>query len=382
MKLKVNFCSVFFRIIVVKLSFLTILFILPTESIAGEIKTKIRASTGQKFDDNINYSKNDRKADFISDLKVGVDLNVENKRYFSRLSVDIIQELFWDNTENQNMTELFNGEFTYNLSKFDKISVSDKFTHTDRPMSFEEEFESNGRFNKISNIFDVYYEKEFSSDLYGKIGYGNDINRANRDDVLDSTLNRLFVEGGMLLESKNIISARYDYLTRDLDPGGSVSFNSLSVNMKQYLTDKVSFEGRVGVDFIETYNDNTFAKPSWSVRLVDQFTKTEESYIAFVQRYSTNPYTEDVYNSWRISTGLNSKLSKKMEASADLFYGASNYETLSLKEKMFGIKFNLDYDISKDMNGNFSYTCSVKNSNDDSREYLKNVVFLGLSTDF
>ncbi len=352
---------------------------------AGNAEIKIRASAGQKYDDNINFGTQGNKlADFVSTLSTGMSLSYETQRTLTQVIANVTQELYWKYTENQNTAEDLTFSLKQALTKHDNILMSDSFTHTYEPQTFDEEFARvGGRFSYFRNRFDIGYLRDFSEQFTTKIGYGNDLDISNNADLLDSYVNRASVEGRYALSSKRSVFATYDFLHRELDPrGGQANINTLSGGLREYFTEQLSLEGRVGIDIVDSYNDKRYYKPLYTATLTDQLNERTAANLSFTQRYSTNPYTSDVFNSWRISGALNSQLNSRLSTTASIFYGRGEYISLNIEDNLIGGNIGFSYDLNKYLKANVSYTYSETTSNVSSREYRKNVVFLGMTTEF
>lgn len=351
---------------------------------AGDVDITLKGSIGQRFDDNITYVNRNRRSDFITLLSSGVNLNYENYRTFGDLSADVTRQLFWKYTKNHNTAEDVTFHIRHELTPSDTMIVSDAFNHADEPQSFEEEFaRGGGRISYSRNKFDVVYAREFAGQLGAKIGYGYDVDLASRSDLPDSYVNRFSLRSDYAFSSKIRGLGMYDFLKRKLEPGGEANIHTVSGGLRHNFTGQLSLEGRAGLDFIDSYNGEMFVKPLWTMTLADQINeRTTANLFSFTQRYSTNPYNSDVFNSWRISGGLNRELHKTLRGSASAFYGRGEYLSLNIKENLFGGNVALSYDISKNLKGNLSYTYSGTASYTPEREYRKNVFSLGISTEF
>ncbi len=350
---------------------------------ASDLDIKLRGSLNQTYDDNIFYEKSDPKKDYISSLSAGMSLNYEGKRTEAGLSLDVAQNIFWKYTENQNTTERVTAKLKQELSKFDSITISNTFAHTYEPYSFEDQFvRVSGRYSYYRNVFDIGYQKDYTEQFSAKFGYGNELDLTSRSDLPDSYVNRLSFEGDYAFSSENIVLGAYEFLHRKLDPGGNANTHTLSTGMRHLFTEQLSLEGRVGADFIDSYSGKTYVNPLWSAVLTDEISEKQSANLSYIQGYSTNPSTEDIFNSWRVSGGVNRDLFKRLSGAASVFYGRGKYVTLDIKDNLFGGYTALSYDINKNLRGDLSYTYSQTTSNVDTREYRKNVVSLGISGDF
>lgn len=359
----------------------------PTQSVRGneekQFEYDIQASADQTYDDNITFAESNEQTDFISRLTVGGGVKYEGRKTRVQFKGDVSQEIFWKESGNNNTSEEVKVSFVHHLTRFDTVQITDGFSHTYEPRSFEEEFErTGGRFSYFRNNLNLLYGHEFSERFQMRAGYGNDISVASRSDVLDSFVNSASLEASYAFSSRSSVMGRYDFLHRHLDPGGNAVINTFSAGATQYFTEQLSVEGQAGLDVIHSFNGDSIVRPLWFVRVADQFTERNTADIQFSQRYSTNSYTSDVFNSWRISGNLRSQLLKKLRGSASVFYGRGKYDVIAVKDSFFGGSAVLTCDLAKRVEGTLSYSYSRQSSNFDVREYGKNLISLGIQSVF
>ncbi|MBN1586368.1 MAG: outer membrane beta-barrel protein [Candidatus Omnitrophica bacterium] len=350
---------------------------------AGEIDVKVSASASQVYDDNITYAQRDAQSDFVTRLSPEVRLSYENGRTQASLSADLSHEVYWRYSDNDHTSEHAKVDLLHQLSKNDSIRVTDRFSHSYEPAAFDEQLARvGGRYSYYKNSFDISYFKEFSRDWRFNFGYGYDVDTTNRADLLDSEVHRVTLGADYILSSRDRVLGKYDFLHRTLDPGGDANIHSLSLGERHNFSEKLSIEGFAGVDMIESYNGESIVKPLWTVMLSNRITDRTSASLSFTQRYSTNPYTSDVFNSWRVSGEIGSQILKKLRGSASLFYARGEYDSLDLKDEFVGAGVALNYELRKDLTGSVSYNYSQSMSNVETREYEKNVLSFGISSEF
>lgn len=371
------------QLFIIKLLLIALFFSGISDLYAGTTDITIDGSTGITYDDNITYAETDKKADFISTLSTGLGLKYENRRTFANFHILLNQDLYWKYTNNNNLSEHVSMDLRHDLTKFDHLSVSDRFTHADEPTSFEEEFSrSGGRYSYFRNRFDINYVRDFTEELSLQVGYGNDIDDATTDDVMDSQANRFSIQGVFAFNSRMSTYGFYNYTNRELDPGGEARINTLGVGVTQTLSEQLSLDIYTGADIIDSYNGDQLTKPLWGAKLKHQINDRSAANLSYSQRYSTNPYTADVFKSWTISGGIDSQLLQRLYSDLTIFYGRGEYSMLKIDDDLFGGSAGLTYEINKNVKSNILYTYSQTSSNIDSREYKKNTVYLGITAGF
>jgi hypothetical protein len=340
-------------------------------------------SVGQKYDDNITYAEDDELGDFITALSTGVTVNYANPQTFLEAQARIVQQYYWDYSENNHNAQYLSLKGEHALSKNDRIMVSNDFSHSYEPYGFEEQFNRvGGLYDSFRNRFHIDYQRDVTKYMRVKVAYENSVDLTDRADLLDSYINKVLMEGIYSLNSKTHLFAGYEFMNHELDDMADATIHSLNGGIKYYFTEQLSLEARSGVDLIESFNGNHLTEPMWTLTLTDQITKTEAIHLSFSKRYSTNPYTDDVLDSWRVSTTLEGQLRKRLTGALEIFYGQGEYAVSDIDEQFLGGNIKFLYQLTRNLQANFSYTNSRTTSNLHSREYSKNVVFLGLTASF
>jgi hypothetical protein len=190
------------------------------------------------------------------------------------------------------------------------------------------------------------------------------------------------LEGIYASTPKRAFFGRYDFNHRELDPGSDAAINTFSAGFRQFFTDQLSLEGRVGVNVIDSFNGDQETTPSFFLTLRDQINEKDSAHVSFTKTSSTNPYSADVLDSWEISGGLNSQLFRRLSGSLSAFYGRGQYEIQDIDENLVGARAGLSYELTKDITGDLNYSFSLKDSDDPSREYTKNTVYVGIRAEY
>lgn len=353
-------------------------------AMAGDFNVDYRFRVGQFYDDNVAYStEGNEQTDYITRITPGIGLRYDTVDTQVRFTTDITQEYFWVNTDNHNTSVFADLNVQHQFTKYDAVVVKNRFSRTLDPASFDEQFARvGGRFRRYQNEFDLKYLREINDKLAVSLGGGYDVNLVSRNDLIDSTVLRVSAEGSYELTSKNTLFSRYDYSRRDYEPGGTASVHTISGGARQMVTDTLSIQGFAGFDIVTAIDDDTKVRPSWSIGLTDDLNETTTFDLNVGQRYSTNPYTSDVFDSWTVDATLSRQLTAKLRGSASAYYGSGEYDEIALEENFFGGNLELAYDIRDNVQGKVAYTHTTTESNFDTREYEKNVVYLGVSSQF
>lgn len=350
---------------------------------AGEQNIRVQGSIGQKYDDNITYDSSDEVSDFITTLGTGIDLNYTNRRTSAKIKARIVEQLYLDLTENNNSSQYLTMTVKHDLTKYDSFSLSNSFSHSSDPYTLEEQFgRTGGRYDSYRNQLDLSYVKNFSKRLSMRFGYQNNIDQKDRSDLLDSYINKVLIDGIYSSNAKTTFFLGYEFLDHELGSVGNATIHTVNGGIKYFLTEQFSIESRMGIDFIDSFNGNSLIEPMWSVMLSNQITEKESVDLSFSKRYSTNSYTEDVFDSWQVSSKIHSQLSRKLSSSLEMFYGQGTYDSSDVEESFLGGDASLSYEINKNLRGNVAYKNTQTTSNVESNEYKKNVISVGIVGEF
>ncbi len=295
----------------------------------------------------------------------------------------IFQQIFPRYSEfNKNSQELtLNG--LQELSKYDRVTLKDAFSHTYEPQTFEEAFgRETGWYSHYRNGFNLGYSRDITRQASISARYANELDKYSREDLSDSYLNSIGAGFNYALTSQTIFSLSYDFANRKSDPGTDAQTNTFAAGARRYLTEQLYLDGRVGLDYINSYNNTKYTKPSFLVSVTDEIDKNTRSTLAFKKQYYTNAYSEDVFNYWEISGILNRQLLERLGCSLSGFYGNGEYMASNITDKLLGANIGLTYSFNEHLKGNLNYNYSNVTSTRDTREYLRNRVSLGLNMEF
>lgn len=349
----------------------------------GNADLKITTSVTETYDDNITYASANAKEDYITNLLLGADLVYEGKNNSSVFSGNLNYENFADNASFNNLAQDFSAIYRQELSKFDRFSVKNTFVHAEEPRSFEDEFgRTSGRYAYFRNIITAGYSRDVSKNMAINADYTNEIDTYSRSDLSDAYLNAIGLGAEYAISSQTILLAGYNFSMRKFDPGTSAFTNALNAGIKQYFTPQLSLEGKAGIDFIRSYDKKNYTRPLFILSLVDEVDAATKFNLSFKKEYFNNAYSQDLFNQWRISAGLNRQLLARLSTNISAFYGNGEYVESGTSDDLRGINCGFSYDLRHNMKLNLSYAYSETDSNVSTREYKKNAVNLGIKVDF
>ncbi|MBN2097698.1 MAG: outer membrane beta-barrel protein [Candidatus Omnitrophica bacterium] len=350
---------------------------------AEDLDVQVRANVSETYDDNITFAHQDAKKDFITSFSLGTDLKYEQKMRSLSLAANIFQQLFADCSDFNNTSQDLSLDYKQELSKYARLSLLNRFSHSYEPRSFEDAFgRSGGRYSYYRNRFSLGYIKDISKQLSVGARYANELNEISREDLADSYLNNFGLDATYFLSSNNILSGSYDFSNRNFNPGSSASTNSLATGLRHYFTEQLYFDGRAGLDIINSFFEKSYTKPLIFAALTSDIDETAQASLSFSQQYTTTSYTQDLFKQWRLSAALNKQLFKRLNCALSAFYGEGEYVSSSITDELNGASCSLRYDLNEQLTGTLSYSYTSVDSNLNTREYSKNRISLRLSYDF
>ena len=355
-------------------------------------------SIGETFDDNLTFAKENKLEDFITELRLGLGVKYEGKTRTFELTGKITDQIFAKQADQNNVTQFINLNFKNEFSKRDRISLNNVFTHFEAPSSTDEGDEggegyegyfsqqfgrTGGRFEFFKNKFDITYSNDIAKQLSLFVKYANEINVFSGVSLPNSILNRPGLGLNYIFSpTATIFSFSYDFTSVQFENEQDATINTIGPGIRQYITKKLFFDGKTGVDFIDSFDDENLTKPFVQASLTYIIDEKTSARFSFNKKYGTSPYFASIFNNWRTSASLTRQMLERLGCSLSIFYGEGEFISSTFKQKLLGANSSLNYDISRNLKGRLIYTYSQLDSNFETAGYSKNTVFLGLTAGF
>ena len=351
-------------------------------------------SIGETFDDNIAYAKKDKREDFITSAGIVLGARYEGKTRAFELTGKITDQIFAKQVDQNNVTQFINLNFKNEFSKRDSISINNVFTHFEAPESsdtsdtdntlFTQQFgRTGGRFEFFQNKFDITYSNDIAKQLSLFVKYASEINVFSGVSTPNSILNKPGLGLSYLFSpTATIFSLLYEFTNVQFETEEDATVNTIGPGIRQYITKKLYFDGSTGVDFIDSFDGENLTKPFVQASLTYIIDEKTRARFSFNKRYGTSPYVAEIFNNWRTSASLTRQMLERLGCSLSIFYGEGEFISSTFKNKLLGANSSLKYDISRNLNGNLTYTYSQLDSNVETAGYSKNTLFLGLVAAF
>lgn len=366
--------------------FFGICLLLPINSYAvsmGEVDIKPRASLTTAYDDNVNFSNNDAKEDFVTTLSVGLDVGYEGKTQSLEVTGDIKQQLYAKESGFNNMSQDLRINFQKELSKYDRLSLKNRFTHAEEARSFDDNFgRTSGRYSYFLNKFDAEYTRDISKHVSLLGRYGNESYNASREDIRDSFMHRMGFDVNYIKSSATFFLLGYDFVTRKFDGGGTSNVHTIATGFRHFLTNQLYADARVGVSFVEGFDGSNTSEPNIVLALTSDFNETDSLSIAYRKTSMPSSFEADIFDSWRVAISLKQQLLERLKTVVSVFFGEGEFKAQSITDKQTGVSARLSYDLNKDVQTFLSYIYSHVGSNIDTRSYDRNLISIGATLRF
>lgn len=351
---------------------------------------KIKGITaGETYDDNVTFSKENPKEDFITNMGVGVSVKYAGRNTSLELTGTLYNEIYAKNDQFDNVSQDAALNFTSELSEYERINLKNTFSHTYVPLWFEgaqfyeDQFgRTEGRFSYYRNRFNIDYIRDVTEHVALRAKYGNDVDVFSTETLSDSFLNKFGFETDYLYSPDTTLFFAYDFSDRHFEDADSALINTVGFGIRQSITKKLYLDASAGLDFVDAFNTVEIVKPTAQASLAYEMNERTRARLTFTRKHDTSPYNKDIFNFWRTSALFTRQLSERCGSTVSLFYGSGDYVSSGFEQRLLGATPAFTYDINKHLKGNLTYTYSFSDSNVEMAGYTKNTVFLGLAAEF
>lgn len=344
---------------------------------------KFTADIKTGFDDNITSDEDNTEADVFSRLAASARWQLQSKITEAWLQAGIRQNVFFGNSDFNNTALSVQGRYAKEPSKYEKIEVANTLTRADEADSFEDEFgRQTGRYTYYDNRFKAGYRREISDDLTVKGDLANRIYLPSRSGLSDSIITRLGLTGEWDAGTHTVLKAFYSLTHNDFNPGTTAWINSVAGGVKRLITQTLAVEAKLGLNLINDFNDDTEAGGLFEIALIDNLNAKTQTLVLFRTESTVNNSTADVFDSWRLQGGFNRELTRQLNGEASAFIGEGEYDALGIKDQLLGARLGVAYEIAEDIDATANYTFSMVDSNSNNRSYTKNVILLGIRSEW
>jgi hypothetical protein len=344
------------------------------------VEMMVKGTVSQKYSDNFRFEVEDQAdASYFTTLGLDAELKYEGKRQSLNLRGKIN---YWFDTEefdDERVSENLSLEYHRDLSKYHRLSLSDRFSHTRFPISFEEEFGRTGaKLDDYKNIFTLSYSRDISEDITIATDYSNFLYWTSKEEVSrDSVQHKTGFNVGYTYSPATSIRLSYSYSISEFEEADEISFHSVSTGLSRVITERLHLDVSIGWSFTSAEEDSF----TLSVSLANEIDEKSDASLLFSRSIRTS-HEGDVFRSWEISGEIDRKLLEGLNGSLSGFYGEGEFISAGREDKFLGISANINYIINRYLSAGVSYTLSHLDSNIESREYMRNTISVGASLTF
>jgi hypothetical protein len=320
------------------------------------------------------------KNDFVSSVLLGLSLGNEWRTQRLTGQVNLINQIYVDNTQFNNFAQEVCLSYHKDLSRYDRVRLWNHFTHAEAPLTYQESFSrATGRYEYYKHRFGVEYDKDLSQQWALRLDYRNELYAVARDDISDSFMHRTDLELGYIHSSDSRFFLDYNFVTRKYDPGNRSFVHNLLFGFRHRLTQHVTMDARLGAAFIDSFGADLRIRQTSALSFVHEPDETTQWRVSVDQDSNPSASALSSLDSWRFNAQFTKQLSQRTAVSCSAFYAQGHYEEIDIDEDFGGVRLQLDYAIRTDLKAVLSYVYSEKITDITVSEYTKNLFTVGVT---
>jgi hypothetical protein len=356
-----------------------ILIVLSTSSHAFPYKgLDIDITTGiaGSYDDNLTFSSDDKKGDFVTTLTLGIKAAYRSRRRSLSVGAFLNERFNATYSDIRNSNQRINVSFSNHFTEYDRVSLDYNITHSYSPQSFEEALgRISARRESYYHNFSLLYSRDIIEGFFLNASYRFSQSLFTEENVDDTYTNGFSISMNYTPVQEITYSLAYNYSISNTDNWSQ----SGTFGIKRYITERIHLNGRAGLSNNSSSSDpnlNTYFDVTGEMSEVSRW----QLYVSRRDQFAAE--TGAVTNTWRAAGSYTRQLSGRLEGSAQIYYGKARYEEVDIVDTVTGAHVNLNYQIAEDFNGNLSYTFANLDSDLEERGYTKNIIKLGVTKRF
>ncbi len=382
------------------------------------IDLKVTGSISENYSNNVTYAfENENKVeDFRTMLNLGLDFTYKGERRSLGLSGRLNREIFADSSNERNPSESVTLTFNNDFSEYDRLRFINTFRHTQEPGSFQggygldqcreyyrnygfssdkieilcnefaEEFgRFKGKFDSYSNLLNLTYYKIISKYYNVSAGYRYGQNWSNEEGTNDSDRHGLGLTVNYQYSQPTMFSLSYNYQISNYEIGEDISRQSITAGIKQYITRRLYFDGKIGTD--QTISGNGDDSIRGNATITNEFDEKTTATISYSQGTRINANTDGTFKSWQVTGSFARALLDELYSRISAFYGQGDFSSTDVSDTLLGASINLFYDFwrgkrGSNMGAEIGYYYSDLDSSDEGRGYTRNSIDAGITLAF
>ncbi len=349
----------------------------------GEIKFHVYTKMKERFDDNITFSKNDKKVDVIITSSLGIDINYESKKQSFTVNSIINQNVFLNNTTLTNTSQQAELSYLCYLSRYSTLILRDIYTHAHSPLTLEADFGKDiGRYSYQQNSFYFNYIKDVNKHLSLDGMYENNYYYTGKHGSNNSLTHNIGLGLDYMINSATTLKLRYMFEVADFSIDGTSLTYTITAGLRRFITKQVYIDMAIGGSTVKPVYGKTTTNANMSVAVTDEISKTETVSLIYNKTTLPSVFSPDIFDSWKVTIKINKNLTDKAGINVAVFYGGGVFTKDATKDHQIGSNIKINYALTRNITGFIGYTYKAICSNNDSREYIRNFVELGVKLVF
>jgi hypothetical protein len=348
----------------------------------SEITATPSIAVSQSYDDNITYATGDEKSDFVTRITPAISAQYDAKDYKWNMYADVTQDIFARYNKFDNMSEHIGLNADIELSKHDRISLSEKFAHTYEPATFDQTFARTlGRYSYYTNDIAVEYIRDLNRQLSVHTLYANEIDLISSSGMSDSALNKLAVQLDYVFSASTTYSTEVMFARRDFDPGSHKNQLRWDAATLYNFSKLTNVKITAGIDDFMTQSKD-YVRPVFIVLFDHQVGKKASASLSLTKQYELNSYSQELFDCWRLASYSRYHFTRKITGGLGVYYGQGTYVESRIDETFIGSEISCQYELAKDTMIDCTYAFTQNSSKNADREYTKNKVSFGFKKEF
>ncbi len=405
-------------------SVLGLFFLMSTSANAYEfppyrgITLKIIGDIAGNYSNNVTYASDEENKveEFTTMLNLGLNFQYTGKGRSLGFSGNVKREIFQPSSDVRNPSENAILTFTNEFSPYDRISLSNTFTHTQVPgrnlgdfgvytcrqeledkglppdiiesicNEYEEEFgRFKGRFDSYSNALSLTYNKTISEYFNISTNYNYRQNWSDEEGTRDADHHSIRLNANYQYSQPTRFSLSYNYRVSMYEGSDDISRQLIDLGIRQYITKRLYFDGNIGTDrAISGSGDDSI---TGHATLSSEIDETMTAALTYSARTSISDNTDDTFKNWNVTGRLSKQLLEDLNAFLSAFYGKGEYSSTGVEDTLLGARIDLSYNFwrskrGSDIRGNLGYSYLNQDSTDISRQYTRNSINSGITVAF
>ena len=363
------------------------------------LNVKIDGTVSQIYTDNITFTKDDQEGAFLTTFGLGVNIEYQGKRRTAGFTGRMTRQI--SSSEFTNPSENISLRFTNDFSKYDRLSVTNTFTHTRVPENFtiferfidvereddvtdifeQEFFRFRGRFDSYENRFDLTYTRDIMKELSVSTNYSNGQFWSPEGGITDSQHNNGGVRFNYHYSVATRFSLSYQLATGSFEDGRNITTHSISTGIRQNITKQLVIEGRIGAVNTPSGTETIIYVSMEQPIYLDARTSGE---LSFKHDVRIRTDRADTFRSWRFSGRLNRSILENLHGSISVFYGEGTFGSTGEKDTFLGANIRLvtilwEHESGKSLSGHLGYVFARFDSTEENRGHTRNTINMGVT---